>query len=157
MDKRLDKRVSAYADGALRGPKRAELEQELERNPMLAAQLDRSRALGILVRDSWNEGPAAPSPEFLLAAIRPALAQIDRERRAQPSWRRALETAGARLLGALRPSPALAAAAVGAFVFALAILPHEPLPGGLGANLFEVTPQHVESASLTREMVSQPP
>ncbi len=154
---KLDKRISAYADGALRGPKRARLEQELERDPKLAAQLGRSRALGRLVRESWSEGPAAPSPDFLLASIRPALAQIDRERRARPSWLRQLEIALARVGAALRPSPALAAAAVGAFVFALAILPHEPLPTGLGANLFEVAHQNAESASLTRELVHMPP
>lgn len=154
---KFDKRVSAYADGALRGPKRARLEEELERDPGLAKQLDRSRALGRLVRESWSEGPAAPSPDFLLASIRPALAQIDRERRARPSWLRQLEIALARVGAALRPSPALAAAAVGAFVFALAILPHQPLPGGLGASVFEVAHQNSESASLTRELVHQPP
>lgn len=154
---KLDKRVSAYADGALRGPKRTRLEQELERDPQLAQQLDRSRALGRLVRESWTEGPAAPSADYLLASIRPALARIGRERRAQPSWQRALEVALARIGAALKPSPTLAAAAVGAFLFALVILPHEPLPGRLGASLFEVTPQHVESASLTRELVHMPP
>jgi len=154
---KFDKRVSAYADGALRGPKRARLEEELERDSQLAAQLDRSRALSRLVREAWSEGPAAPSPDFILASIRPSLAQIDRERRARPSWQRALDVALARIGAALRPSPALATAAVAAFVFALAILPHEPLPGGLGANIFAAAPQHVESASLTRERVHQPP
>ena len=153
---KFDRRVSAYADGALRGPKRAQLEEELERDPLLAAQLDRSRALGRLVREAWSEGPAAPSPDFILASIRPALAQIDRERRAQPSWQRTLELALARIAAALRPSPALATAAVAAFVLALAILPHDPLPGGLGANVFEAS-QHAQSASLTRELVHMPP
>jgi len=153
---KFDKQVSAYADGALRGPKRARLEEELERNPQLVAQLDRSRALSRLVRDSWTEGPAAPSADFILASIRPALAQIDRERRARPSWERGLEGVLARILAALRPSPALATAAVAAFLFALAILPHEPLPGGLGANIFAAH-EPVESASLTRELVHQPP
>lgn len=154
---KLDKRVSAYLDGALRGPKRARLEEELERDPDLARQLDRSRGLGRLVRESWSEGPAAPSPDFLLASIRPALARIDRERRAQPSWLRTLEIALARVGAALRPSPALAAAAVGAFIFALAILPHEPLPSGLGTNVFELAHHNSESASLTRERVHMPP
>ena len=147
---KFDKRVSVYADGALRGPKRAQLEDELERDPQLVAQLDRSRALSRLVRESWTEGPAAPSADFILASIRPALAQIDRERRARSSWERRLEAVLARIGAALRPSPALATAAVAAFLFALAILPHEPLPRGLGANI-------AESASLTRELVRQPP
>ena len=149
---KFDKRISAYADGALRGPKRAELEQELERDPKLAAQLDRSRALGRLVREAWSEGPAAPSPDFLLASIRPALAQIDRERRAQPSWQRTLEIALARIGAALRPSPALATAAVAAFVLALAILPQPELQGLEGS-----LSAHSESASLTRELVHMPP
>lgn len=153
---KFDKRISAYADGALRGPKRAELEQELERDPKLAAQLDRSRALGRLVREAWSEGPAAPSPDFLLASIRPALAQIDRERRAQPSWQRTLEITLARIGAALRPSPALATAAVAAFVLALAILPHDPLPDGLSGSVANLS-AHSESASLTREMVHMPP
>ena len=84
------------------------------------------------MREAWSEGPAAPSPDFLLASIRPALAQIDRERRAQPSWQRTLEIAFARIGAALRPSPALATAAVAAFVLALAILPHSDAAEGLG-------------------------
>jgi anti-sigma-K factor RskA len=149
---KFDKRISAYADGALRGPKRAELEHELERDPKLAVQLDRSRALGRLVREAWSEGPPAPSPDFLLASIRPALAQIDRERRAQPSWQRTLEIAFARIGAALRPSPALATAAVAAFVLALAILPQPELKGLEGS-----LSAHSESASLTRELVHMPP
>src|SRR5262249_15032105 len=80
-----------------------------------------SRALGRLVREAWTEGPQAPSTEFLLAAIRPALAEIDRERRAQPSWSRAVDAFLQRLSGALRPSPAFAAAAAGAFLLMLVL------------------------------------
>lgn len=119
----LEKRVSAYVDGALRGAKREQFERDLDGDSRLARQIERSRALGQLVREAWTEGPAAPSPDFLLATIRPALAEIDRERNARPSWRRSLDSALARLSAALRPSPVLAAAAAVAFVVALAVMP----------------------------------
>jgi len=132
----LDKRVSAYVDGALRGTKRDQLEREMELDERLARQVSRSRALGRAVRESWNEGPAAPAPEFLLAAIRPALHEIDRERRAQPAWKRSLESAFARLGAALRPSPVLAAAAAFAFFAALAVVPRiDGTQGLLQGNL----------------------
>lgn len=81
-----------------------------------------TRALGRLVRETWNEGPPAPSADFLLAAIRPALAEIDRERRARPSLHRALDGAFSRLASLLRPSPALAMAAAGAFMVMVALV-----------------------------------
>jgi len=81
-----------------------------------------TRALGRLVREAWNEGPAAPPADFLLAAIRPALAEIDRERRARTSWSRALDGAFARLGALLRPSPALAVAAAAAFLVMVALV-----------------------------------
>jgi len=80
-----------------------------------------SRALGRLVREAWTEGPQAPSPEFLFAAIRPALAEIDRERRGRPSWSRAVDAFLGRLSAVLRPSPAFAAAAAAAFLFMLVL------------------------------------
>ncbi|HTO06119.1 MAG TPA: hypothetical protein VMR86_03605 [Myxococcota bacterium] len=127
----LDKRVSAYVDGVLRGAKRDQLERELQLDEKLARQVTRSRALGRAVREAWTEGPAAPAPEYLLAVIRPALAEIDRERRAQPAWQRTLETVLARLSASLRPSPALATAAGLAFVLALAIMPRIDVGRGL--------------------------
>lgn len=135
----LDKRVSAYVDGALRGAKRDQLERELEADSHLARQVDRSRALGRLVRDAWNEGPAAPAPEFLLAAIRPALAEIDRERNARPSWQRALDSVFARFTATLWPSPAFATATAVAFVAALALMPRFELTNGmLDGSLFKL-------------------
>jgi anti-sigma factor RsiW len=118
----FDKRLSAYQDGALTDPKRERLERELEREPALRKQLERSRALGNLVREAWTEGPAAPPPDVLLAALRPRLAAIARERREQPAWRRALEDVRIRLAGWFGPVP-LATSAAAAFVLALALLP----------------------------------
>ena len=135
----LDKRVSAYVDGALRGAKRDQLERELEADSHLARQVDRSRALGRLVRDAWNEGPAAPAPEFLIAAIRPALAEIDRERNMRPGWQRALDSVFARLTASWLPSPAFATATAVAFVAALALMPRFELTSGmLDGSLFKL-------------------
>jgi anti-sigma factor RsiW len=131
----LDKRVSAFIDGALRGPKREQLQRELERDSRLAKQVDRSRALGRLVREAWNEGPVAPAPDFLLASIRPALAEIDRERNARPVWQRGFDAFFARFAVSLRPSPAFATAAAVAFVAALTLLPRFDTNGLIGANL----------------------
>ncbi|MFI5315722.1 MAG: hypothetical protein ACHQ6T_08470 [Myxococcota bacterium] len=126
----MDKRVSAYVDGALRGAKREQLERELDTDSQLAEQVRRSRALGRIAREAWTEGPAAPSPEFTLAAIRPALAEIDRERKARPFWLRELDALLGRVGDALRPSPLLAAAAAVAFVAALTVMPRLDIANG---------------------------
>ena len=135
----LDKRVTAYVDGAVRGAKREQFERELEGDSRLAQQVDRSRALGRLVREAWSEGPAAPAPEFLLAAIRPALAEIDRERNLRPAWQRVLDSVFARFTVNLWPSPAFATATAVAFVAALALMPRFELTNGmLDGSLFKL-------------------
>ena len=134
-----DKRVSAYVDGDVRGARRERLEREIEGNTLLIEQVARSRALGRLVRDAWTEGPAAPSPDYLLAAIRPALVEIDRERKARPSWQRRLDLTLSRLTAALRPSPLLATAAAVAFFAVLGIMPRLDTPAGLVAGNLTAT------------------
>lgn len=127
----LEKRVSAYLDGALAEARRDRLERELEQDPGLQKQVDRSRALAHLVREAWTEGPPAPSPDALIAALRPQLAAISRERRARPAWLQALEQARIRLSGWFGPMP-LATSAALAFLLALAFLPRPsggPIPG----------------------------
>jgi len=146
----LDKRVSAYVDGALRGSKREQLERELDGDSRLNEQVARSRGLARLVREAWTEGPAAPPPEFLIAAIRPALFEIDRERRMRPSWQRSLESFVARVGFSLRPSPSLAAAAAFAFVAALAIVPRLDVGKGLLQGSL------VQPAALTDQSASMP-
>ncbi len=125
----LDKRLSAYLDGALAQSKRDRLERDLERDPGLQKQLERSRALARLVRESWTEGPAAPPTEFLIPLLRPHLAAISRERRERPAWQRALERARVWLSSWLGPMP-LATSAAAAFLLALAVLPRPtgPIP-----------------------------
>ncbi len=131
----LDKRLSAYLDGALAEVRRERFERELERDASLQKQLRRSRALSGLVREAWTEGPVAPSPEFLIASIRPHIAAISRERRARPAWQQSLEHARMRLAGWFSPAT-LATSAVAAFLLAVAILPRqEAAVPGLAASL----------------------
>jgi hypothetical protein len=153
----LEKRVSAYVDGALRGPKREQLERELAGDSLLAQQVTRSRALGRLVREAWTEGPPAPSPEYLLSAIRPALAEIDRERNARPVWQRALDAAFARIAAAVRPSPAFATAAAVAFVAALALMPRLEVANGLLSGNLVNPGSNPAEARVTSESSPLPP
>jgi anti-sigma factor RsiW len=132
----LDKRLSAYLDGALENAKRERLEREIERDPALQKQLRRTQSLGSLVRESWSEGPAAPAPEFLIATLRPQIAAIARERRARPSWQRGLELARMQFVHWFGPTPLVASAAA-AFLVALAILPRAtgPIPDMTGGPI----------------------
>jgi hypothetical protein len=123
----FDKRLSAYIDGALPDARREKLERELESDAALQKQLRRSKALSSLVREAWTEGPAAPTPEFLMAAIRPDLAAISRARRARPAWQQTLEQARLRFASWWSPMP-LATSAVAAFLVAVAFLPRPEGP-----------------------------
>ncbi|MEX2208543.1 MAG: hypothetical protein WEF50_20195 [Myxococcota bacterium] len=122
----FDKRLSAYQDGALADSKRDRLERELEHDPALRKQLERSQALGSLVREAWTEGPAAPPPELLISALRPQLAAITRARGEQPAWAQALEQARLRV-ARFGPMPLVTSAAA-AFLLALALLPSSDDP-----------------------------
>jgi anti-sigma factor RsiW len=153
----LEKRVSAYVDGALRGAKREEFEREVDGDARMAAQIRRSRALSRLVREAWTDGPLAPSPDFLLATIRPALAEIDRERSARPAWQRNFDSALSRLSAVLRPSPVLAAAAAFAFVAALAIMPRLQVGTAMQTNLVAPAPTNAsETAQASGSSVASP-
>jgi anti-sigma-K factor RskA len=123
----FDKRLSAYIDGALTVAKREKLERELESDAALQKQLRRSKALASLVREAWTEGPAAPTPEFLIAAIRPDLAAISRARRARPEWQQTLEQLRLRVASWWSPVP-LATSALAAFLLAVAFLPRPEGP-----------------------------
>ena len=152
----LDKRLGAYLDGALEKTKRDRFERELEGDPMLQKQLKRGQALSVLVREAWTEGPDAPTPEFLIAALRPQLAAIARERRERPLWQQALERARLRLANWFGPMP-LATSALAAFLLAIALLPQPtgPTPGlpaelPTGQPRLVSTPQSSAPASHTR-------
>jgi anti-sigma factor RsiW len=157
MNDDLEKRVSAYVDGALRGAKRDEFEREADCDARLAAQVRRSRALSRLVREAWTDGPLAPAPDFLIATIRPALAEIDRERSARPAWQRSFDSALSRLGAVLRPSPVLAAAAAFAFFAALAIMPRLQVGTGAQINLTApAQPKVSETAQASESPVASP-
>ena len=118
---RRHRRLDAYRDGALAGRARRRFERELERSPELAAEAARREALGALVREAWSDGPPPRSPEYLIAALRPELARIDRERAGEPAWRRGLE--GLRRFALPASASALAGAAL-----ALAVVLDLPAP-----------------------------
>jgi anti-sigma factor RsiW len=154
----LDKRLSAYQDGALADSKRDRLQRDIERDPALQKQLKRSQALSSLVREAWTEGPAAPPPELLIAALRPQLAAIARERRERPAFARALEQARLRLARWVGPMPLLTSAAA-AFLLALVLLPNTNDPNSsLSASLhFAQRAVETQPAPLPRARVSTTP
>ncbi len=155
----FDKRLSAYADGALEGARRGRLERELERDPALREALERTQSLGRLVREAWTEGPPAPPTDFLIASLRGQLAAIDRERRARPAWQQALERGRVALGRWFGPVP-IATSAAAAFLLALVLLPRAMEPVGLlGAQLQGVPAESAPSPSfrLPDEGVSRAP
>ena len=104
------RRPDAYYDGVMSAKSRRRFERELERSPGLAAEVERREELGRLLREAWTDGPASPSPEYLIAAVRPELARVDRERGAEPVWLRAWQ--GLRHFVPPVPASALAGAAL---------------------------------------------
>ena len=104
------RRLDAYRDGAMPPRARRRFERELERSPELSVEIARRDALGRLLREAWSDGPEAPSPEYLISAVRPQLARIDRERTEEPAWRQAWQ--GLRRFVSPVPATALAGAAL---------------------------------------------
>jgi hypothetical protein len=138
MRRGLERRLDAYRDGALTTAERERLAQRLAADPASAERVRSTEQLGQAVRLSWTEGPPSPSPDYLIAALRPELRRVDAE----------LGRAG-RLIGfaerlveelrALLPSPALGAAALAGllmlFTFpSLVEPPHQALPASSLTN-----------------------
>jgi anti-sigma factor RsiW len=110
--RRLEQQVGAYRDGALSPRQADQLRQRLETDPEARLELARHEALGRLAREAWREGPAAPSPELLIASLRSGLRQIDAELE---------ESRPARWRGWLAPVPLVAIGSAAALLaFALA-------------------------------------
>ena len=130
MRSRRERRIEAYRDGALEGHARQRIEARLERDVEARAYLRDSEALGRVVREAWTDTPTPPTPEALIAALRPEMARVDtdlaREERTARS-RPLLDAARAFVRTVLRPAPLgmLAAAAAMALVF---VWPSAPLP-----------------------------
>ena len=125
MNRRSSKRLDAYRDGELSPRLRERVERRLASDSGAARHVERTAAVGSAVRDAWREGPPAPSPEFMIALLRPEMDRLD------------AELAGAARLGAwlellrrlVRPVPAGVLAA--ACTVLLLVLPSEV---GQGVN-----------------------
>ena len=90
MKRGRERKLEAYRDGALGESERRRIERDLEKDLDAARYVERSTALGALVREAWREGPPAPSAERLLASIAPEMRRIDAERAAGSAGGRAL-------------------------------------------------------------------
>lgn len=115
--RRRERQLEAYRDGELSHRARERVERRLDSDPEAARHTQRMEALGAAIREAWSEGPSAPSPEFLVGALRPQMVRVDEELAARSPWRRLRE----RLGEVLRPAPvtALAGTVVAAFLLVL--------------------------------------
>lgn len=126
--RRREMKLAAYHDGELSPKERARVQQGLGRTRGRgwgrdgdeARFLEETGILGQAIRESWCDGPPAPSADRIMAAIRPELVRIDAERAAGGLWQRFVVRTGLEL------KPALAVAAVSA----LAVLLLAPGPRG---------------------------
>ncbi len=134
MRRRVERRIEGYGDGALSQRERARVERRDLQDAEGERHLRQTGAIGELIREAWNEGPPSPSPEYVIAALRPAMAAVDAERAAAPLRERALE----HLASFVRPRNVALVGAVAAAVFLL--LPSsaprgpQPAPGELTAR-----------------------
>lgn len=120
MRRRLEDKISLYRDGELPERERGRVEKRVARDPLARSYLGRVNWLGKRVRDSWKEGPPAPSPEYLISTLRPQMDRVDRELRSER-----LSRGLAWLRHSLRPAPSFAlAGAVALLLFVT--LPVEP-------------------------------
>ena len=97
MKRGRERKLDAYRDGALGEADRRRVERDLARDLDAARYVQRSTALGSLIRDAWSEGPPAPSADRLLASIAPEMRRIDAERRPTSTLGRALAALTGRL------------------------------------------------------------
>lgn len=86
MNDRRQRTLEAYRDGRLSPRQRARVQKWLVDDEESRIHLERTGALGNIIRESWNDGPPAPSADRLIAAIRPAIRQIDRVRAERSHW-----------------------------------------------------------------------
>lgn len=91
MKRGRERKLEAYRDGALGEAERRRIERDLEQDVDAAHYVERSAALGELIRDAWSQGPPAPSADRLLASIAPEMRKIDAERAPSSAAGRALE------------------------------------------------------------------
>ena len=101
MRRHLERQLAAYRDGELSPRARKRLERRLRSDPEGADRLRQMELLGAAVREAWSEGPAAPSTEFLVNALRPEMRRVDSELAARSPWQRLVQSLGE----VLRPVP----------------------------------------------------
>lgn len=117
LEDRRRRRIDAYGDGELSPRARAALERRIDADPQARSALARNRALGEVVREVWNEGPAAPRADLVIQALRPEMARIDAELEDRPGlrswWARTRELLGPVPLAAAGAAALLALAVFG--------------------------------------------
>ena len=158
MRRRIDRRIEAYHDGALSRSGRERVERLLRRDLAGGRHLQKTAALGGMIREAWTEGPPAPTPEHLIAALRPAMTRLDAERAAASLSERILE----QLVSWARPAATAAvagAAAVALFLLLPSSTPQRPgLSTGAGLATSRTpapasrTPSPVETVALIQQM-----
>lgn len=127
MRRRDERLLDAYRDGALDARERARVEQRLQRESDARARVQQTDGVGRAIREAWTDAPPAPSPEYLIAALRPELTRIDEELAREGLIRRF----GEWLRDALRPVPAAALVGVCAVALLVLMLPEDIRRGPL--------------------------
>ena len=115
MRRHLEKWLDAFRDGALSETQMRRAERRLAADPESAGRVAETEQLGRAVRSAWSDGPRSPSPEYLIAALRPELTRIDAELGVRQRLAAFLERLVADARAAL-PSPAVAAGACAALL-----------------------------------------
>ncbi len=124
MKRYHEKKIEAYLDGATSVRERQRLERRVREDDAARRHLEMTQVLGRGIQKAWSEGPLAPSPEYLIAALRPEMDRIDAERAGSPRW----EGTAQRLAALLRPVPI--AAIAGAAALVLIVVTSLGLPQG---------------------------
>ncbi len=153
MRRRVERRIEAYHDGALSRSERERVEALLRRDLASERHLHQTEAVRGMIREAWTEGPPAPTPEHLIAALRPAMARVDAERAAASRLERMLE----QLVSWARPAATAAvagAAAVALFLLLPSSTPQRPGPstGPRLAATSRAPAPGVETVAFTQQM-----
>ncbi len=112
MKRHHEKKIEAYLDGATSFREGQRLERQIREDDAARRHLEMTQALGRGIKQAWSEGPPGPSPEYLIAALRPEMDRSDAERSRRPRWEGTTE----RLAALLRPVPIAAIAGAAALV-----------------------------------------
>ncbi len=119
MRRRLERRLDAYRDDAVSAGERGRLERRIAADPRAARRVREIELLGRAVRGAWTEGPNPPSPEYLIASLRPELRRIDADLAPEGGLGLLLGRLREGLLG-FRPVPAAALGACAALLIFIA-------------------------------------